>query len=256
MQARTEERPKCMLPINGRPLLAYTIDALRQAGCTHVTVVTGHLASRIHAPGCTTVFNADYTANDILHSLMYARADLDDDVLVSYSDIFVEPWVHGRLVDTPGDIVLAVDRDCQGYYHDRISHPVEGAEKAFVAPLPEADMGSVRALGKKLKISDAGPYICGEFLGLWRMSAAGASAFRERFETLDRTLAPDAPFHEAARWRSAYVTDMFTDLLSADVDIRCLLVERGWAEFDVVEDYERLGEIIDTRRLTSLSSAP
>lgn len=253
MGAYTAERPKCMLELNGRPLLAYALDALRGAGCADVAVVTGHCASGIHAPGCALVHNADYARNNVLHSLMYARAYLRSDVLVTYSDIFVEPDVHRRLAATPGDIVLAVDRDWSAYYAGRDGHPVAEAEKVFVEPFADGMTGRVRAIGKKLDIAMRAPSLVGEFLGLWKMTASGAERFIERFESLDERLAPLSPFHEAAQWRRAYVTDLFTDLIETGADVRCLLIERGWAEFDLVEDYERLPSIIQQQRLTSLS---
>jgi choline kinase len=174
---------------------------------------------------------------------------------VTYSDIFVEPSVHRRLADTPGDIVLAVDRDWSDYYAGRDAHPMAEAEKVVVDPAPDATMGTVRAIGKKLDTVTEGSAILGEFLGLWKMTAAGARQFRDRFDTLDRQLPADAPFREAAQWRRAYITDLLMDLIHAGTDVRCLLIERGWAEFDVAEDYERLPATIHRQRLTSLGSS-
>lgn len=250
----TEERPKCMLDIKGRTLLSHSIEALRGAGCAGVTVVTGHLADRIEAAGCALVHNSEYARNNILHSLMYARTRFCDDVVVSYSDIFVEPWVHQCLVGAAGDIVLAVDRDWTGYYAGRVAHPIDEAEKVFVAPDTDGSTGMVKAVGKTLDMSRAAPDVCGEFLGLWKMTRAGARLFRERFETLDRELSPEAPFGEAPRWRQAYVTDLLMDLVRGGVEIRCILVERGWAEFDVTADYQRLASTIRQQRLVSLES--
>jgi choline kinase len=249
----TAERPKCMLELNGRPLLAYALDALRAAGCDDVAVVTGHCASGIHAPGCALVHNDEFARNNVLHSLMYARAYLRSDVLVTYSDIFVEPDVHQRLAGTPGEIVLAVDRDWSAYYAGRDGHPVAEAEKAFVEPSTDGMTGRVRAIGKKLDLATRGACLAGEFLGLWKMTAAGAERFVARFESLDERLAPASPFHEATEWRRAYVTDLLADLIETGADVRCLLIDRGWAEFDLVDDYERLPSIIQQQRLTSLS---
>ena len=43
----TDQTPKPMLPVGDRPLLARTIERLRQAGIRHVNVTTHHLADRI-----------------------------------------------------------------------------------------------------------------------------------------------------------------------------------------------------------------
>lgn len=250
MRPYTDKIPKCMLLLNGRPLIAYILDALRGAGCDDITIVAGHLAERIKAPGCRVVRNTNYANNNILHSLMYARDLFNDDVLVTYSDILVEPDVHNRLVTTPGDIVIVVDMDWQPYYAGRTDNPVSEAEKVFV----EGNDGPrARVMGKHLDPLGAWPYLCGEFLGLWKMTAAGARRFRAHFETLDACLSPLAPFRAAREWHKAYVTDFLSDLIACGTEVNCLLIERGWAELDTVQDYERLPGIVHRQRLFSLN---
>jgi choline kinase len=253
MRPFTDERPKCMLPVNGEPLLSHTLRALRAAGCDRIVIVTGHLASALDAQGCATVHNSDFENNNILHSLMFARDAFDDDLLITYSDIFVEPSVHRALVSTAGDLVLAVDRDWRGYYEGRTLHPAAEAEKVYVSDTGGAP--SVTAIGKHLDASDPPGGLCGEFLGLWKMTRAGARRFRARFEAIDARLGPDEPFRAAARWRQAYVTDLFADLIAAGDEVRCLLIERGWAELDILQDYERLPAMIGPQRLLTLESS-
>lgn len=43
----TDERPKPLLPVDGRPILAYTLEAVAEAGLTHVCLVTHHLAEQV-----------------------------------------------------------------------------------------------------------------------------------------------------------------------------------------------------------------
>jgi glucose-1-phosphate thymidylyltransferase len=45
----TERWPKPVLPIDGRPVIATLLRALVVAGCTHATIVTGHLAEQVEA---------------------------------------------------------------------------------------------------------------------------------------------------------------------------------------------------------------
>jgi choline kinase len=253
MRPHTNERPKCMLPVNGVPLLWRTLAALRDAGCGPIVVITGHCAEAIDAPNCTVVHNAGYARNNILHSLMHARESFDDDLLITYSDIVVEPSIHRALVSARGDIVLAVDRDWRGYYRERPHHPITEAEKAHVR---ETAGGAVlMAIGKHLDAADPDGGICGEFLGLWKMTRAGAQRFRQRFDAIDARLGPCEPFRKAAEWQKAYVTDFFADLIASNEEVRCLLIERGWAELDVVEDYERLPALIQAQRLFSLGAS-
>lgn len=252
MRPYTDERPKCMLDVHGRPLLDYTLDGLRAAGCSDIAIVTGHLAEKIRVPGCQFVHNADFLNNNILHSLMYAREYFTDALIASYSDIYVEPSIYAKLAATSGDLVIAVDRDWQSYYEGRTEHPISEAEKVFVS-VGRDSVAMVKKVGKHLDVAQSGDCLCGEFLGLWKMSAHGAKRFREHFENLDARLDPLAPFHDAKQWRKAYITDFLTDLISDGAEVRCLLIDRGWAELDAVQDYQRLPSLIQSQRLFSLA---
>lgn len=243
-----QDRPKCMLPVMGRPLLDWTMERLRAVGCQEIIVVTGYKAEAIEAPGAIIVRNDDYRNNNILHSLMYARNHLDGPVMVSYADIWLEPHIPQRLAATADDVVICVDADWQEYYDGRTDHPVDEAENVLYDAAHR-----VHRIGKHLRPEGAGSLVCGEFLGLWRMSAAGARRFRQVFEQLDARLDPLAPFMRAANWRRAYITDLLQELVDRGDNIACAVISRGWAELDTPQDYGRLTQIAERQRLHTLS---
>ena len=248
MGAFTKLHPKCLLPVAGKSLLEHTISNMRLAGCQEIVVVRGHNGRMITCSDVRFVENQDYPNNNILHSLMYARDFLEGDVLVSYSDIWVEPWIHRKLVDTKGDIVIAVDTDWQPYYSGRIDHPIPEAENVYVT----AD-GHVEQIGKHLTAKTDLPGITvGEFLGLWRMSARGCSLFKKTFDDIDTKTQSTEPFQQALEWRRAYITDILQHMVGLGQHIDCAIIERGWAELDTFEDYKRLQGIARRQRLDTL----
>lgn len=248
MRGLTEERPKCLLEVAGTTLLDHAIACLRGAGCGEVVLVTGYKAEAIAGRDVIRVRNDDYRANNILHSLMHARAYFDGPLMVSYSDIWVEPAIHRQLAATPGEIVIAVDRDWLPYYEGRSEHPVSEAENVHYTP-----QRTVAAFGKYLPAQAPAGLACGEFLGLWRMSAAGARLFRERFEQLERELGREQPFQHAAQWRNAYISDFVEHLARGGTRIDCALVERGWAELDTEQDYRRLASVAKRQGLDTIA---
>jgi len=48
----TERYAKSVLPVDGRPVLALLLHELATAGCTDVTIVTGHLAEQVERLAC------------------------------------------------------------------------------------------------------------------------------------------------------------------------------------------------------------
>ena len=246
----TDSRPKCMLPIAGRPLIEHTIENLRLVGCTQIIVIVGYQAGAVDVGNVQYVLNEDFADNNILHSFMKASDDLAGPIMASYSDIWVEPWIFRQLVETPGDIVLAVDRDWQPYYEGRTQHPVSQAENVYYD-----GNDSVVRLGKHLNANVGGGLTCGEFLGLWRMSAAGTEEFRAEFARLQDQLGPDSRFQQSNQWRKAYITDFVQELVDGGRTVKCAPIERGWAELDTEEDIGRLGDIAERQRLRTLQEA-
>lgn len=250
MEPFTARQPKCLLPMAGRPLLAHTVDNLRAAGCEEIIVVVGYRAESICIPDIVRVVNRDYHSHNILHSLMKARAYLEGPLMIAYADIWVEPTIYRALARADGDLVIAVDRDWRAYYEGRTAHPISEAEKVHYD-----SSGRALRLGKSLHCSPPHGIACGEFLGLWRMSAEGTHRFRTAFEELDVRLRPEQPFQTATRWSAAYVTDMLQELIDRGSEIPCCFVDRGWAELDTWQDYERLPRVAARQRLWALMEA-
>lgn len=226
----TVDRPKSMLEIDGRSLIDRQIDTFRALGIDDITVVTGHHADRLHLPDVKTRHNDDYRNNNILLSLMYAADELDDDVIVTYSDIVYERSVVERLLVAEGDILAVCDAGWEKAYVGRTQHPVEQAEKAVIVD------GEIRRIGKHLDAEEADA----EFIGLLRLSRAGAEAFRTTFADVSGRHA-GGPFQAAQRFEVAYLTDMLQELIDRGHAVRPVVIEGGWQEIDTIEDFLRAG---------------
>src|SRR3954471_22530291 len=106
----TDDRPKCLVEINGRSILERQLDAYRAAGVDDVIIVRGYRKESIQIPGARYFDNDAFRDNNILTSLFYAEAVMDREFLFSYSDIVFRPEVVRRAIDTEGDYSLVIDR--------------------------------------------------------------------------------------------------------------------------------------------------
>lgn len=262
MHEYTKHTPKCLLPMTtqGLTILDQTLNNLRAVGCTRQLIITGHarqaFAVRTWSSDVDFIHNADYKKNNILHSLMTARNFFNQPLIITYSDIWVEPNIYQHLMATEGDAVLAVDHLWQDYYKMRLDHPIEQAEKVLYTPLAksEFDHADVIALGKVLPIDSVPicPSDLGEFLGLMKFSTQGAKQFREDFLALDNEMDLSTPFKQAATWQQAYLTDLIQYQINHGGQYTAALVAKGWAEFDTLEDYLRLEKIMQQQKLNTL----
>ncbi len=236
----TEDRPKCMLEINGQTILQRMVRRFEEQGIDDVTVIRGYRGEKIDLPRITCVENQAYAGNNILHSLMTARHVLHDacrrgaGVVVSYSDILFESGVLRSLLDTPSALALVVDSGWLAGYHGRSDHPLEEAETVLLD-----NNRRVRRIAKNLFAGQPPSAHHGEFIGLWKCTAEGVETVLRHFDRLNQGLGPDEPFQCADRWQTAYLTDFFQELVDEGEDIEAVLISGGWLEIDTEQDYRR-----------------
>lgn len=230
----TDDRPKCLVEVNGRSILQRQLDAYRAAGIDEIYIVRGYMAESIQIEGAGYFANTEFANNNILASLFYAEPAMEGGFLFSYSDIVFRPEVVRTALATEGDYALIIDRRWAEAYEGRINHPVEEGEVARV------EGGRVVRVGKKtVPAAEA----TGEFIGLARFSARGVEQLRARYHVRRRELA-GKPYGTAARFEVAYVTDLLNDLIDSGEVLRPAFIDGGWREIDTVEDLERAKAVV------------
>jgi choline kinase len=230
----TDDRPKTLVEINGRSILARQIDAYRAAGVVDINIVRGYMKELIQVPGARYFDNDQYRDNNILVSLFFAEAAMDGGFLFSYSDIVFRPEVVRAALDTEGDYALVIDRRWHEAYVGRQHHPVEEGEVARV------EEGRVTIVGKKTVPPDEAT---GEFIGLARFSATAVERMRARYHERRQALSGQ-PYGRAPRFEKAYLTDLLNDLIGSGEVMRPAFIDGGWREIDTVEDLERAKPVV------------
>jgi L-glutamine-phosphate cytidylyltransferase len=135
LQPYTDDRPKSMVPINGKPMLLRLLRQLRGVGVTDIVIIRGYMASYFDqdevreelGPGVRFVENAEFKDNNILLSLFKAENELAGDLYITYSDILFDDSVVPKLADSPHPFGLIVDREWAKLYIGRTDHPVSAA---------------------------------------------------------------------------------------------------------------------------------
>jgi choline kinase len=223
----TLDRPKCLVPLAGRPLLDWQADALRAAGVTDITVVTGYCADAIAALGYATVHNPNYQTTNMVVSLMCARALLDgaDDVVVCYGDLLYEPRHIESLAASDAPVAITVDRQWRRLWDLRMEDPLRDAETLRLDAT-----GNVVELGRKPRsYAD----IEGQYMGLIRISAGFAGQFVQAYDSLD----PDGTYDGRDR-DQMYMTAFLQLLIDRVTPVAAVLVDGGWLEVDTTQDLD------------------
>lgn len=116
MYPLTKDVPKCLLQINGLPLIYYQIEALKKSKVRDIVVVVGYKQEKIREycarnfSGCrfTFILNPFYEATNSLVSMWFAKSQLDSDFLYMHSDIMFDEKVIDDILENENIICAGV----------------------------------------------------------------------------------------------------------------------------------------------------
>lgn len=117
----TKDLPKCLLPVCGKPILEYQLDALLANGITEVAIVLGYKKEKILAfleskekyKQMTFTFglNTEYATTNSSYSYWQARSSIGNEPYIHLNcDIVLFPPLIKRLKESPFDNAILVDK--------------------------------------------------------------------------------------------------------------------------------------------------
>ncbi len=218
----TDDRPKGMVELNGKPLLHYQLETLHAAGIREIAVVTGYRGDRIAHPTVPlrTIENERWETTNMVASLHCAAAELSGAAIVAYTDIVYQASVVQALLACPADICVVVDTGFLAYWSLR-----------FDDPLSDVESLQMNAQGRITKIGDKVTDIAeveAQYIGLMKFSAAGAALLRRTLHALRDTPGFDKMF----------MTDLLRRLIHDGHAVQAVPHRHGWVEIDSASDLE------------------
>jgi len=218
--------PKSLVNVNGKPIINYQIEALKQTGINEIIIITGKYNEKFNLDNVKYLHDEKHEEHDVLGSLMEAKKNLKNDVLVIYSDIIFEQKIIQQVLDSKGDISIAIDMDWKKHYKNRSEHPESEAENVLLD-----SKQNILQIKKNIKNENNN---IGEFLGIIKFSTIGARSFVEKYENIVKKNV--GVFHDAPSLSKAYLTDMIQELVESDVKIEPIFVKGKWCEIDTMQD--------------------
>ena len=230
----TNDRPKCMVPLAGKPMLHRQLEVLRRGGVEDITLVGGYHADKLQAPGVSLVTNPRYDQTNMVATLFCAAEAMipGEDLLISYGDIVFEDRVLKAVLDCDGEICLGADREWRRLWETRMDDPLSDAETFKMQ-----DGNRVVELGKEpASYADAEA----QYMGLIRVRGDRVADFKAAYEAMDRSAEYDGKDFD-----NMYMTSLIQHLIDQSWDVRASLVDNGWLEVDTAEElaiYDRMAE--------------
>lgn len=214
----TDRTQKALLPVGGRPILSWMLEALHAAGVRRAVLVVGHCADQVLAVAAgapegmaiESLHNPDYVKGSAL-SLYTARNVLLGPTLIMDADVVFPREFLFRLLRSPEPNAFLVDEDCQD----------TGEEVRIYVKA-----GRVIALGKKV-VPEAWD-LMGEGIGFFKCGPRAGSIL---VSLLERVIAES---NGVCEYEDAL------HLLVGQRRVSALgIAGLPWTEVDFVEDLER-----------------
>jgi choline kinase len=176
-----DDRPKCLVELEGRPLIERQIAALRRGGADEIGVVRGYRAEMIEFSGLSYFANERWAETNMVMSLAAASPWLrSGPVIVSYADIFYRSELVRGLAKAPGQLVIAYDRAWRRLWARRFADPLADAETFRLD-----GAGQVLEIGGKTRrIED----IEGQYMGLLKFTPPAWTAVEALLGTLEEPI--------------------------------------------------------------------
>lgn len=238
----TDDRPKCLVELAGKPLLKWQIETARAAGIQDIVVIGGYRIDQLNDYGATVVANLRFADTNMVRTLFSARELFGDGFIMSYGDIVYSVDTLKRLLAASAPVNVVVDGAWRSYWEKRFDDPLSDAETlAFGADGQIADIGQ-----KPKRIED----VQAQYIGLVAFRSEGVRALTDAYDAAEADEREGrVPFSGERELDRLYMTDLLRGLIGRGTSLSPVVVNGGWVEIDSVRDLAVAEQLVTDGRL-------
>lgn len=233
----TDEKPKCMVEVLGKSIIDRQIESMKKCGIKEndIYILAGYRADALeqcyHDTGVHLILNPNYDSTNMVYTLMCAKElmEKEEDIIISYGDIFYSPEVFERILSLQDEMGVIVDNGWYDYWKKRCENLLDDAETLKID-----EHGYLTEIGKKTtKLSD----VQSQYIGLIRVRGnllhrlIGFCQEAEQLESEGKQLE-----NMLRSYRKMYMTDLLQYMIEHGAKLKALEINRGWYEIDNPDD--------------------
>ncbi|KDB06447.1 phosphoenolpyruvate phosphomutase [Burkholderia sp. lig30] len=226
LEAVTEDRPKVMLPVAGKPLLRWLVDGFKQHGVNDITVVGGYRADAIDTSGIKLVVNERYAQTGELVSLACAAARLTGDTVISYGDLLFRSYILRDLAESEAEFSVVVDSSQTQPSNQSVR------DFAFCSAADDRGLFGQKVYLQRVSSDAANGTANGRWIGLLNVRGAGVA----RLNAMLATLGARGDFD------TLDIPALLNALIDAGEKIEVQYVHGHWRGVNDLDDFRRAGD--------------
>lgn len=221
----TDDRPKCMVELDGKPIIEHQLDLFKKFNLTDINVVTGYLEEKINFNGLEKFYNPKFNTTNMVSTLFCASKLFDgkDDVLISYGDIIYNESVLSDISESSEKVNVVVDKNWREYWEARMDDPLRDVETLKID-----QNGFIKELGKKPNTYDD---IEGQYIGLIKIRKDVVKQVKNYYEDLDKDT-----MYDNKSYANMYMTSFLQMIADNIIPLTPVYINNGWIEIDEPSD--------------------
>jgi len=222
----TNKIPKCMVEYNGKRIIDYILETAKSCSITDIAIIGGYkkdvLEEYLQDKNINFYENKNFNKTNMVSTLFYAKEFMNEDLIISYSDIIYTKKVLSTLINSNDDFSIIIDKKWKDLWIQRMDNPLDDAETLKIVN------GNIIELGKKAKSYDE---IEGQYIGLIKISKRVIKKVIQYYDNLDRKALFDGNSFD-----DMYMTSFIQSIIDNLLDVKPSYIYGEWAEFDTVQD--------------------
>ena len=204
----TIDKPKGLLKVNGIPIIDRLVNQFRQNGIEEIIIVVGYMQEKYikhFGKNIKFIFFPDFADTNNLSTLWHIRQELNDDVLISFSDLYLDSRIVKNLVLSNDMFTFAID-----------------TSRVLSGTMPIESSGRILKSITSTNLQDAN----GNFIGISKISKTACIFLIEQMSKMN----PESS--------QLYYTSAINELLIKSHIVNCIDFKKyKWTEIDTQEEY-------------------
>lgn len=225
----TNDKPKCMVEFRDKPIIDYILETASNCGIENIALINGYKKEVLekYLSGKDILFftNNEYDKTNMVYTFFCAKEYMDDDIIISYSDIIYSKNVLQQLIDCDSDFCVVVDRDWEKLWSIRMENPLDDAESMIIKEDKIVELGKKTSSYKDIQ---------GQYIGLIKISKRIINEFINFYSSLDKD-----KNYDNKDFNNMYMTSFIQNIIDNFTDVTPVYINGEWIEIDSTEDIDQ-----------------
>jgi len=229
----TNQIPKCMVKYKQKPIIDYILEATQDCGINKIAIVSGYkneiLENYLKGKKINFFKNNNFEKTNMVYSLFCAKDFMDDDLIISYSDIIYKRKILHKLIESKDNFTVVIDKDWQKLWNLRMQNPLDDAETLKIQNNNIIEIG---------QIPNDYNDIDGQYIGLIKIKKNILDDVIKFYENLDKDIS-----YDNKNFENMYMTSFIQMLIDDFCEVKPVYISGGWIEIDSCEDLRKMEDI-------------